>query len=454
MLMQFVVENFRSFQKEAALSLVAAEGIEHAENQVAQDETASPQLRFAQVAVHPRILRCAAIYGANASGKSNLVKALSFARRLVVLGTKSDDHIKVSPFKLDQPSRSAPSRFGFEILVGGIHYSYGFVAGERVIEEEWLFANDGRGEQLLFERIHQPPHTTPKITLGDALASDPGRRQFLGFVAQGTRRNQLFLTEAREHNATELDPVARWFKRGLQVSSPISTPAKLLRRLERDASLTRFVADFLRTSGTGVSDIKVERFQVDRNRDQGLAEFMSAGGTIERDRDASGSLELVRLQMQHASAAGTLVPLGLDEESAGTLRLMALAAFLHDLQQSAGGARTIVIDELEQSLHPLLTRAVIKTFLEATTPARRGQLLFTTHDTNLLDLNLLPRDSIWFTEKDTGGATSLYSLAEFKSEQLDKLHDRLEEGYLLGRFGAIPFLGDPAKLGWTRSAAE
>jgi AAA15 family ATPase/GTPase len=455
MLMQFVVENFRSFRDKAVLSLIAAEGVLHAEHQVAQEDEASPrQLRFPQVAGHPPILRCAAVYGANASGKSNLVKALSFARRLVVLGTRSDDRIEVSPFKLDQPSRSAPSRFEFEIAVGGLRYSYGFVATARVIEAEWLFENDGTGERLLFERTQHHPSATPAITLGDTLAKNLERRQFFRFVAQGTRKNQLFLTEAREHNAAEIEPIARWFKRGLHVSSLTPTPSKLLRRLERNASLARFVADFLKASGTGVSNITVDRFPLDGKRGVGLAEFMVAGGTIEHDRDASGTPELVRLQMHHASATGTLIPLGLDEESAGTLQLMALAAFLYDLQRSAGGARTIVIDELERSLHPLLTRAVIKTFLESRTRGRRGQLLFTTHDTNLLDLSLLPRDSIWFTEKDGDGATSLYSLAEFKGEQLAKLGEHLEEGYLQGRFGAIPFLGDPSKLGWTRDAAE
>jgi hypothetical protein len=441
--MQFAVENFRSFRHKAVLSLLPAEGIEHAEHQVAQeDEFASRQLRFSQVAGQPPILRCAAVYGPNASGKS----------KLVVLGTKSDDHLNVTPFKLDDASRGGPSRFEFELAIGEVRYSYGFVATSKIIEAEWLFANDGTGERALFERTQPSPYGAPEITLGDALAEDTERRQFLGFVAKGTRKNQLFLTEAREHNAVELGPVARWFKRGLYVAPKTSKPVRLLRRLERDASLARFVADFLKASGTGVSDIRVERHRVDR-RGEGLAEFILAGGTIEREQGASG-LELLRIQMQHASVGGTLVPLGLNEESDGTLRLMTLGVFLYDLQRSAGGARTIVIDELERSLHPLLTRAIIKTFLESRTPDRRGQLVFTTHDTNLLDLSVLPRDSIWFTEKDSEGATSLYSLAEFKEEQLVKLGDHLEDGYLHGRFGAIPFLGDPIKLGWIRDAAE
>ena len=150
-----------------------------------------------------------------------------------------------------------------------------------------------------------------------------------------------------------------------------------------------------------------------------------------------------------------MVPFAFSEESDGTRRLVGLAHFLFDLTQPANGAPTLhVIDELDRSLHPLLTRFFLDAFLNASTPEHPGQILFTTHDTNLLDLNVLSRDSVWFTEKDAGGASHLYALAEFKGEQLDRLGADLEAGYLQGRFGAIPFLGDARRLGWARGSAE
>ena len=138
------------------------------------------------------------------------------------------------------------------------------------------------------------------------------------------------------------------------------------------------------------------------------------------------------------------------EESDGTRRLVGLSPPLFSL---LGSCATVFVDELDRSLHTLLSRHLIERFL-STESVSSGQRLFTTHDTNLLDLGLLPADSIWFVEKDSGGRSTLYSLAEFKPEQLDRLASRLEQGYLEGRFGAIPFLGDPRRLGWLKTEAS
>ncbi|MCA9709814.1 MAG: ATP-binding protein, partial [Myxococcales bacterium] len=138
------------------------------------------------------------------------------------------------------------------------------------------------------------------------------------------------------------------------------------------------------------------------------------------------------------------------EESDGTRRLVGLSPPLFALMRTP---TAVIIDELDRSLHTLLCRNRIEGFLDAD-PSSSGQLIFTTHDTNLLDLTLLPRDSIWFVEKDRSGGSTLYSLAEFKEEQLEQLGSNLERGYLSGRFGAIPFLGDPKRLGWTKKTAS
>jgi uncharacterized protein len=421
MLLQFVVENFLSFRDKAVLSMLAPEGTPH-------DEA-----RHLRVEGLPPVLKCAAIYGANASGKSNLVKAFEFARRLVTYGTKAGDRLPLPRFKLDSASLSEPSRFEIDIYTGGRRYAYGFVATPEIVESEWLFVNDGGGEQAIFERQGSDMVADrPPITLGAAFTLDPARRRFVEFVAEGTRKNQLFLTEAAERNVGELEVVMSWFRWGSVALMPGTRfdPLFDAARLEGDAAFRDYVGDLLQRAGTGISKITVDpRPRVEEPE----SEVMGIVG---------------RTRFHHLSSTGALVSLTPSEESDGTRRLMDLAPLLFDLQQSGSAPLVHVLDEIDRSLHPLLTRFFLDTFLRTSSAEHPGQIIFTTHDTNLLDLNVLGRESIWFTEKDAGGASSLYSLAEFKGEQLDRLGGHLEEGYLQGRFGAIPFLGDARRLGW------
>ncbi|MEO7329696.1 MAG: ATP-binding protein, partial [Minicystis sp.] len=383
MLMQLVVENFLSFQGAAVLSLVAVEGMEHGEQ------------HCVRVPGLPPILKCAAVYGANASGKSNLLRAVDFVRNLVVRGTKGDDGIGVKPFKLDTGSADRPSRFELDLCCGGVHYAYGFVADKKQILEEWLLDHQDGEERLLFRRVRSEDHPDrPTIELGDALSTTPSRRQFLSFVAEGTRPNQLFLTEAYERNTTELKPLLAWF-RSLYVFFPGARINQLAHIAHREPELRDFIADYLARAGTGVSEVSVHRAEA-----------------VEFPDDADDAFQF---RTHHRSTDGSRVTFELEEESDGTQRLMHLAPFIYRLDRlGADTQRIYAVDELERSLHPLLTRSFVETFLASGSLGAPGQLLFTTHDTNLLDLTLLSRDSIWFTEKDPSGASTLYSLAEFK----------------------------------------
>jgi AAA15 family ATPase/GTPase len=353
-------------------------------------------------------------------------------RQIVVNGTKPGEPIPLRPFKLDEGSLKAPSRFEVDFYTAGQRYSYGFSATAEAVQSEWLFLYDGNGEQPLFERV-EPAEGRPAIALGQALTQDAGRRQFIAFVAEGTRPNQLFLTEAAERNVNELEAVTKWFQGGVIIKKPgqIDYQPATVRsgpkvRIAESEAFRDYLGELLKNAGTGVSRVTV------KTREDG--EYWGAR---------------IWVHFHHLTSAGTLVPLTPDEESDGTLHLVELAPFLFDLLQPASGAPVVhVIDELDRSLHPLLTRFFLDAFLRCSSVEHPGQILFTTHDTNLLDLTLLSRDSIWFTEKDQGGASTLYSLAEFKGEQLERLGAHIEEGYLNGRFGAIPFLGDPRRLGW------
>lgn len=447
MLLQFVVENFLSFRDPVTLSLLAAEGVAHEPPQVVR----GPEGRD--------VLRCAAIYGANASGKSNLVRALSFALDLILEGTSSGRKIDARPFRLDPSFKELPSRFELEIGAGGRRFSYGFAITSKLVQAEWLFVGNGDGEQVWFERGGDREDDGPasRIRIGTALAADQDRRQFLGFVAEGTRPNQLFLTEAWERNVKELEPVLEAL-RAVRVIWPTAYFTFLADKIDSDPPFRKFLGEFLKGAGTGLEGIDVERMEWDGSKLQRDLLSALAGehkGYVSDEfgairRSGADKLEELHLQGLHRGRDDTLVKLGLEEESDGTRRLLHLAPVLYSSTHEERGGAVYVIDELERSLHPLLTRLFIERFLATPTEGPPVQLIFTTHDTNLLDLSLLSRDSIWFTEKDPHGASALYSLAEFKAEQLEQLGAHLEKGYLQGRFGAIPFFGDPAKLRWTK----
>jgi uncharacterized protein len=426
MLLQFTVENVLSFRDETVLSLLAAPGVEHAPGQVIE----VPGL--------PRpVLRVVALYGANASGKSNLVKAMAMARGLVLDGTRPGKPIAVVPFKLDPEARSKPCRFEFELWADGCRWSYGFACTTERVVAEWLYRDAGDGERNVFDRAIDDDDRL-SIVLGDALSLDEERRRFWGFVAEGTRDNQLFLAEARERNVNELEVPLRLLLEELVVVAAGEEAGEPIDRLEQQAALLGFVSELLRKSGTGVSQVSIAcgaSVRVGDRIPQGVAFEAWLEGLAKKRR-------IVFVHRGTGSAAEDVV-MEESEESDGTRRLVGLSPPLFSLLESS---TMVVIDELDRSLHTLLSRNLIERFLVSES-STSGQLVFTTHDTNLLDPTLLSHDSIWLVEKGMSGDSAIYSLAEFKPEQLEQIGNRIESGYLHGRFGGTPFLSNPRIAG-------
>lgn len=418
MLIQFRVENHRSLRDEQTLSLAAAS--------IGGPE--DPRLIHSS-AVSEALLPAIAIYGANASGKSNVLQALGFMRNAVVDSYRiwePDSGVPNEPFALSQ-KRADPSLYEVEIVVDDVRYRYGFVVSASRVEEEWLYAWPSGHKQTWFEREGD------NFEFGRNLRGDNEAIRAL------TRGNSLFLSVAAQNNHAALTPVFRWFRMlqvepryasvfGLGPSSSMLIGELFTRQMslfaedeDRSAREREAILELLQAADTGIVDMKVE-----------VAE--SGGSAVARHQRRR-----TRIQFRHKSGEpdydGAWLPL--EVESAGTVALIEVAPKLTRALREGG---LVCIDEMESSLHPMLALALLRLFQNPRHNVKGAQLLFTTHDTNLLGNALgetpLRRDQIWFTEKDDTGATHLYPLTDFHPRK----QENLERGYLQGRYGAIPHL--------------
>ncbi len=342
----------------------------------------------------------AAIYGANASGKTNVIKALRFMAEAVVESHatwKPDAAIPREPFA-GNDSPATPSRFCVDFLLDGTRYQYGFEVTDREIVLEWLYVFPKGKRQSWFLR------DAMAFKFGTKLK---GENETIGRL---TRADSLFLSAAAQNNHEALLPVYRLFAQSVAFVVGARTEQKL-------ATFAVFKerggADVLRRLVSG-ADFGIEDLQV-REDESGFA-----------------GIPLSEFQLMHR-VCGNSVPFDERQESAGTLAYLSLLGPVLKTRDQGG---LLCIDELDASLHPLLAAEIIRWFTASSSSARPAQLIFTAHDTNLLNSDILGRDQIWFTEKDNEGASHLYPLSDFKTRK----QENLERGYLQGRYGAIPLI--------------
>ncbi|HYO51385.1 ATP-binding protein [Archangium sp.] len=420
MLIQFRVENHRSLRDEQVLSLVAA----------SLGDSKDPRLLRPQ-GLGEALLPTVALYGANASGKSNVLNALGFMREAVLRSHRfwePEAGTPQEPFALSNKVK-APSLYEVDILVEGVRFRYGFVLSAERIEEEWLHTWPHGRKQVLFERE------------GDHFEFGKHLRGENEIIRGLTRVNSLFLSAAAQNNHAALLPIFGWFRaarfelhrsplRGLEPSQFIALRSMLswqLSLFDEDNKARQHARDalvhLLRAADLGVLDIKVTTREAPRSYRGPQSRFDTAG---------------LEVFLRHQAEAGHEVWLPLEQESAGTITLLGIATQLVHLLKHGG---LLCVDELEASLHPMLGLKLLQLFHEPRRNPKGAQLLFTTHDTNLLGNvlgeSVLRRDQIWFTEKDRAGATHLYPLTDFHPRK----EENLERGYLQGRYGAVPFLG-------------
>jgi AAA15 family ATPase/GTPase len=413
MLIRFSVENFRSFKDKQEFSMVAS-NLKDSEDGVVQ---------FPRMDVG--LLRAAAIYGANASGKTNVLKALKGMADVVrdsYRDLKPEGPIPTSPFSLDEKSAKEPSFFEADILVGGIRYTYGFRLDSRLIREEWLYSFPRNRRTLLFRRNSAAP--TP-FEFGRAL---PGPNQT---IKELTRRNSLFLSAAAQGNHEALLPIHRWFQDLTFVPSEKAFlegfTARLCDNAERKATITRMLA----SADLGLTDIRVKEEAFDEKMTRVLA---AVADEFEGQAKWNLPKSTVRVSLLHKGLGGRSTTLPLEEESEGT---RAFFGVLSPVLQALDQGSLLCVDELDSSLHPLLAIQIIHLFNKTKGNPKNAQMIFSTQDTNLLGKEILRRDQVWFTEKDDEGRSHLYPLTDFKPRK----NESLERGYLQGRYGAVPFIG-------------
>jgi uncharacterized protein len=442
MLVQFTVRNYRSFKDEATLSMVASDIEEHPE-QVLKGAQRRPQ----------NLLRAAGVFGANASGKSNLIRAMALAKDLVLNGTRSGDAIRdVTPFRLNLDGLSEPSTFDFVIDVDGRLYSYGFAVTSQTVVEEWLFVREStKSKDVMWYERTTAESGDVKVKFSKAfVAEGKSGKDFLGFVGRGTRPNQLFLTEAIDRNVEALKPLTEWFGSLDFVVGRGNYRYQLLAHDNKD--FAKFLRELLQVAGTGIDAITTEETPLDweanfpeitRTQAENLIlPVWTAGDPKVLESPAGfqlvvltrdGSVRAIVARSQHRASDGGTISFEITEESDGTQRFLQLAHTLFLMRQRES---VFVIDELERSLHPLLCKMFVEAAL-SNGITTNSQLIFSTHNTDLLD-DTMRRDEIWLVEKGEEGASHLRSLAEFAIRPELKIR----KGYLNGRFGAVPLIGD------------
>jgi uncharacterized protein len=400
MLIEFSIGNYKSFKDVVTFSMVAA-------NITSKDKSLDVNnLHCTEEDLC--LLKSAAIYGANGSGKSNFAGAVLFMRDFVFNSSKStqeSETIPVEAFRLSVETEEGPSFFEIVFLIDGIKYRYGFeVNAERVIKE-WLFTTTSRKESKLFVRDENGIVVMPKFKEGKDLIDK-------------TRENALFLSVVAQFNGAISKQVINWFRR-LSVISGLEdrTYRSYTERTFADESHRDSILQFIKRLDLGISDIQI----------QSMSGAPKQVVTVHRKYDSKGkptSVEMFDID---------------SHESEGTKKLFALAG---PLMETLKSGRILVIDELDARLHPLITLAVIDLFHSPEANAKGAQLIFITHDTNLLSNKIFRRDQIWFAEKDKHGATHMHSLVEYKVRN----DASFESDYIHGKYGAIPFLGDLRRL--------
>ena len=421
MLLEFSVTNYLSFKEKTTLSLSATAIKEHVESNIFSSG------RY-------NLLKGAILYGANASGKSNFVKAMSTMRRLVLKSFEqsSTDELDITPFLLNTETEKAPSSFDVVFVIDDTRYRYGFEVDNRNVLSEWLFDAPKQAERPLFIREKDGIEVMTRVF-------PEGKN-----LEERTRDNALFLSVVDQFNGKIAKQIMRWFHNFIIISGLSHERYKdVTFNILENKNTQHLLLDFYKKVDLGFDDIAISKAPFDSKELLATDLPENLLKQLISDLEESYRVEIKTIHKKYNAKNKAVGNVEFDmrsQESSGSNKLFNISGPVFEVLNDGG---TLVVDELDSSLHPLLTLAITRLFNSSEFNRNNAQLIFATHDTNLLNYGNYRRDQIYFVEKSRYGASEMYSLVEYKEEGKTIRKDRsFEKDYIEGRYGAIPFIGN------------
>lgn len=404
MIIEFSVANFLSFKDKVTFSMLA---------------NSSDGLNDNYIEVNNRkVLKTSAIYGANASGKTNLFKILT----IVISMLRNSNYINVNsklpivPFNFDKDMAKKPSEFEIRFIASGVRYVYGFIADTTNVYEEYLYYYPNGRETKIFDRTKINEYSFPQ-----------GDERKLNDIATKNTPNKFFIATATNWNYEKTEIPYRFLTEDIGTFNNLAALRDMsLREYLKDSKeLKDFALEFLKKADFNIKDYKVLETDVPEDVLAAIPDFIKIGMNIPQKPKTFNAV------FKHT---GNDLELSYEEESMGTQIVFCFIPFIMD---ALNNKKVVIVDELDKSLHPYLVEMIVGMFNDPDINKSGAQLIFNTHDTNLLKLNILRRDQIWFTEKDdSNGISDLYPLSDFSVRKTENV----EKGYMLGRYGAVPFI--------------
>lgn len=429
MLVQFKVANFRSIGEEQVLSLIPAQKQrEYPDNVITKGKNVA--------------LNAAAIYGANGSGKSNLLLAMNLLDRLVHLSARSSSATKLpyDPFLLKESFRERPTEFEVIFIIGELKYRYGVAFFQKNVSKEWLYRKGTGREVLLFGR---------EDDVIEVQSGFKGNPTIIDAAIEATRPNGLFLSSCDTLNIEEAKTIFKWFRHFSTIDG-IDTEDEEIRTVTmwENEPLRKEITDYLLHLNLGFTGIEISTKDFDEtDLPKGLSDSVRTD-LINKLKDSQRySVSTTHpIYNESGKASEKSITWKLDDrESKGTIKAFHLSGPVLWALKNGG---VLIVDEIEAKMHPLITLDTINLFLSKETNPSNAQLVFATHDTNLLSYSKLRRDQIYFTEKNQWESTELFSLSDFtypanigERGEKERPDTDKEKRYIEGRYGAIPCLG-------------
>lgn len=434
MLLRFGVRNHLSLRDYQEVSCIASAGYEDLPHTFAVEGLKQKE---------QEVLPVLAVYGANAAGKSNVLDAISFFSYAVRRSYFWEDEGKIPHvfFSLDSTGCDTESLYDSDVVIEGIRYQYGFAITKDGIKKEWLYAYPKSVRNILFQRDFSD-EAEAEIYFGPSLKKiTPAWKT----IAENRKSLMLSAAGRKENEHDQLTAVFNYFSKNFKTVriNNGGGEAELAEEIPEEGMRKKLV-EILRMADFGIVDVEVEVVPVagemlDLTND--LVDFLKA--KFEKFQSIDGIpaqlKENKKINFRHAGADGETYLVRYANESSGTKYL---AKLLVPVMAALENGSLLVVDEITTNLHTKISEGIVRLFTSPEINKNHAQFIFSTHDTNLLSRELLRRDEIWFAEKDIEGATCIYPLSDFKTRKTDNI----EKGYLQGRFGAIPFVGDIGKL--------